>query len=87
LDEADANLDESARRALDANIKAFPGTVLMVSHRHSALRHCDTVWVLFEGRLEQQSDLPSQTNVVPLEVTRAVFSTDRQDRLRGPLCG
>jgi len=87
LDEADANLDEAARRALDANIKAFSGTVFMVSHRRSALRYCDTVWVLREGRLEQQSTLPSETNVVPLEVARTDFSTDRQEHLRGPLCG
>ena len=87
LDEADANLDEAARRALDANIKAFSGTVFMVSHRRSALRYCDTVWVLREGRLEQQNTLPSETNVVPLDVARTDFSTDRQEHLRGPLCG
>ena len=87
LDEADANLDASARQALDANIKAFAGTVLMVSHRRSALRQCDTVWVLREGRLEQQSNLPPETNVVPLEVARSGLPIDRHDRLRGPLCG
>lgn len=86
LDEADANLDEQARRALDANVAAFPGTVLMVSHRRSALRHCDTFWTLREGHLEQHAKPLSEANVVPLETGRSDLLADRQDRLRGALC-
>ena len=71
LDEADANLDRCAREALDHNIAAFPGTVLMVSHRQSALKTCDTLWVLNEGRLESCARLAPDANVVPLAVGRA----------------
>ena len=71
LDEADANLDQLARQALDNNIAAFPGTVLMASHRQSALKTCDTLWTLNEGRLESCTSLSPDTKVVPLVVGRA----------------
>ena len=51
LDEADANLDARAIRFLDANIQRFPGTVLMATHRDSALSLCDVQWSLQNGRL------------------------------------
>lgn len=86
LDEADANLDEQARRALDANVAAYPGTVLMVSHRRSALRNCDTLWTLREGHLEQHAKPLSKANVVPLESGRFDLLADRQNCLTGALC-
>ena len=87
LDEADANLDEQARRALDANVASFPGTVLMVSHRRTALSNCDTFWVLHDGRLEQRANPPFEANVVPLDAGRPDSDVGRQDRMRGSLCG
>ena len=86
LDEADANLDEQARRALDDNIKAFPGTVLMVSHRRSALRNCDTLWLLREGRLEQRANPGFEANVVSLGIPRSDFPDSEPCCLRVPLC-
>lgn len=71
LDEADANLDQHARQALDRGIAAFPGTVLMASHRQSVLKRCDTLWTLNEGSLESCTSLSSDTKVVPLVVGRA----------------
>ena len=68
LDEADANLDQRARQALDHNIAGFPGTVLMASHRQSALKNCDTLWNLNEGRLQNCTSLSPDTKVVPLVV-------------------
>ncbi len=66
LDEADANLDQAARQALDRNLATFPGTVLMASHRRSVLRVCDTLWVLREGLLERCVALAPDGKVVPL---------------------
>ncbi len=86
LDEADANLDEHARRALDANIAAFPGTVLIVSHRRSAIRNCDRFWVLQEGQLEQHPEPKIESNVVPLEIGQSDFPVDPHDVERGLLC-
>ena len=52
LDEVDANLDVPAIRALDTVIGSFPGTLLMATHRGSALRLCDAFWQLRDGHLE-----------------------------------
>jgi ATP-binding cassette subfamily B protein len=51
LDEADANLDEEAGRALDAVLAGFHGTVIMVSHRAERVEAADAVWHLEAGRL------------------------------------
>ena len=74
LDEADANLDEQARRALDRNVAEFSGTVLMASHRRSVLRGCDTLWVLRNGRLESRTDLRDMPNIVPMGVGKPAAS-------------
>lgn len=66
LDEADANLDEQARRALDRIISNFSGTVLMASHRRSVLRNCDAIWELRDGRLERCTDIEADANIVPI---------------------
>ncbi len=87
LDEADANLDQQALRALDANISTFPGTVLMVSHRRSALRHCDTVWALSDAGLEQYANALPEANVVSLHAFRSGLSIDRRSCPRGSSCG
>lgn len=54
LDEADANLDSGARCVLRRLIQSFPGTVLVATHRNSALASCDAVWRLNGGRLHRQ---------------------------------
>jgi len=53
LDEADANLDESARGALERVIRAERGrrTILVVSHRPQVAELADATWRLDSGRL------------------------------------
>lgn len=53
LDEADANLDEEASRALDAVLENFRGTVIMVSHRPERIANANVIWRLEEGRLAE----------------------------------
>lgn len=52
LDEAEANLDSQAIRALDGVVERFNGTVLMATHRRAALHTCNALWTLRGGRLE-----------------------------------
>lgn len=88
LDEADANLDGQARQALDRNVRGFPGTVLMASHRRSVLRTCDTLWMLRDGRLEACADLDDEANIIPIGVDVEVqlsASLHEQGAVRG--CG
>ena len=71
LDEADAHLDAQAARTLDRVIRSFSGTLLMATHRKSALSICDTFWYLDNGRLTA-GDAPDMENsvgenVVPME--------------------
>lgn len=56
LDEADANLDARAIRILDDVVRRFSGTILMVTHRPSALRLCDRRWVMEDGHLASLSN-------------------------------
>jgi len=53
LDEADANLDEAARDALERVIRAERGrrTILVVSHRPQVAELADATWRLDAGRL------------------------------------
>lgn len=51
LDEAEANLDARAIRVMERVIRDFAGTVLMATHRLSAIGLCDVAWSLNEGRL------------------------------------
>jgi len=51
LDEADANLDPDAGRALDSVLEEFRGTVVMVSHLPERIARADIIWHMEEGRL------------------------------------
>jgi len=51
LDEADANLDPKAARALDRVLAAYKGTVLLITHRPDRLASADVIWHLEDGRL------------------------------------
>jgi ABC-type multidrug transport system fused ATPase/permease subunit len=51
LDEAEANLDARAIRVMERVIGDFAGTLLMATHRPSAIGLCDVAWSLNEGRL------------------------------------
>lgn len=54
LDEPNANLDEAGEQALDAALlsaKKRGQTVMIASHRPSAIRHCDLVLVLQTGEV------------------------------------
>ncbi len=53
LDEADANLDAESEALLYDLVDRFRGTVLMVSHRPSAVAHADVVWHLDGGLLSR----------------------------------
>lgn len=59
LDEADAHLDMQAVRALDKVVRGFSGTLVMTTHRRSALRVCDTFWHLQDGGLIER-DYPAE---------------------------
>ena len=62
LDEADANLDAEAIKALDRVIAEFEGTLLMITHRSAALEACDAVWKLEKGRLNARPTPASNTH-------------------------
>ncbi len=51
LDEADANFDKQAGKVVDRILKAYPGTVLMVTHQMDHIMAADVVWYLESGRL------------------------------------
>ncbi len=54
LDEADANLDPKSSKILDAIIKQFSGTVIMVTHRLDRLYSADRIIYLENGVLLEQ---------------------------------
>lgn len=54
LDEPNANLDEAGELALDralAQAKASQQTVIIVSHRPAAIRHCDAIAIMQAGQI------------------------------------
>lgn len=51
LDEAEANLDETARKALDQVIESFEGTVIFVTHDLERAARADQVLVIRSGRI------------------------------------
>jgi len=51
LDEADANLDPDASAIVDRVLAAFPGTILLVTHRRERLADAAAIWHLRDGRL------------------------------------
>ena len=60
LDEADANLDLRAIRALNRVLECFDGTVIMATHRRTSWALCDTFWQLTDGVLKE---LPKPTRL------------------------
>lgn len=54
LDEADANLDPQAASVIDRVIAAYPGTVLLVTHRQDRMASASVLWHLDGGRLVGQ---------------------------------
>lgn len=52
LDEADANLDATARGVFDRVLRSYRGTVLFATHRREWIDRADSVWRLENGRLE-----------------------------------
>lgn len=56
LDEADANLDATARATLDRVVAAVRrrATVLVVTHRRETIERADAVWHLDGGRLVEE---------------------------------
>jgi ABC-type bacteriocin/lantibiotic exporter with double-glycine peptidase domain len=56
LDEATSNLDQGTERAVHKAIEqaAAVKTVIMVAHRLSTTRHCDSLYMLDQGRLIAQ---------------------------------
>lgn len=51
LDEPTNNLDGASRSLLDAAVRQFPGTVLLVSHDRDLLASVDTIAELRDGRI------------------------------------
>lgn len=64
LDEADANLDKSARALVDRIVQSQRGvrTVLVVSHRPEVLEWADAIWRLEDGRLLEDVSSYSDTD-------------------------
>ena len=54
LDEADANLDGESEKLIQRVLESYTGTVLMVSHRQTALSQIDQVWHLDTTETEAQ---------------------------------
>jgi len=56
LDEATSALDTATERAIVAAVEALKGrrTVLMIAHRLSTVRNCDTLYFLKHGRIEAE---------------------------------
>jgi len=54
MDEATSALDNTTERAVVQAVEALRGerTVIMIAHRLSTVRHCDTLYFLKEGRIE-----------------------------------
>ncbi|WP_029031777.1 ABC transporter ATP-binding protein [Salinarimonas rosea] len=54
FDEATSALDNSTERAIIGSVEALRGerTVIMIAHRLSTLRNCDTLYFLKAGRIE-----------------------------------
>ncbi len=65
LDEADANLDAQAVRALNRTIAQFPGTVVLATHRSASLASCDVHWHLAGGQLRHRSMPTGAARSVP----------------------
>lgn len=63
LDEADANLDPDASTVVDRVLAAFPGTVLLVTHRRERLANAAAIWHLRDGRLVEAGAAGDVLNV------------------------
>ena len=53
LDEATSSLDYETEARISTTLQSLAGTktLVIVSHRHQTVRHCDTIHVLRNGRL------------------------------------
>jgi len=53
LDEPTNHLDTRNRKSLMRMLKAYPGTLIVVSHDTEVLRHCiDTIWHIDDGEIQ-----------------------------------
>ncbi len=73
LDEAEANLDGAAVRALDRIIDAIPGTVIAITHDLSRAMRADLVLHMKDGRLVTSG--PPDQVLAPGSAARALFGT------------
>ncbi|RMG34122.1 MAG: ABC transporter ATP-binding protein [Gammaproteobacteria bacterium] len=88
LDETDAHLDPVAQEALEEVIRAFPGTVLLASHRNDALRLADRVWLLDHGELIAAGEPESLLARHKLVSSRQeILSNKPTGPLLRPVCG
>jgi ABC-type bacteriocin/lantibiotic exporter with double-glycine peptidase domain len=72
LDEADANLDPGAAAVVDRVLAAFPGTVLLVTHRPERLAAADAIWHVSGGRLVETG--PPDAVLAAVGPTRRLFA-------------
>ncbi|HSK40180.1 MAG TPA: ABC transporter ATP-binding protein [Arenibaculum sp.] len=56
LDEATSSLDNATERAIIGAVEALKGrrTIIMIAHRLTTVRNCDTLYFLKKGRIEAQ---------------------------------
>ena len=65
MDEATATLDITTEAAIMKEIRNLGITLLMVAHRLETVRHCDTIYVIDQGKIIQQgshANLMADTN-------------------------
>jgi len=74
LDEADANLDPDASAVVDRVLAAFPGTILLVTHRRERLDDADVIWHLRDGHMVEAG--PAGDVLQKIGPTTRFFSLD-----------
>ncbi len=85
FDEATSSLDTEAEAEVQRSIDALRGdkTIVLIAHRLSTVRNCDTIFVLKDGRLVERGDYDTLYNLNG-EFTQMA---DRQALTSGPQNG
>lgn len=62
LDEATSALDIETEKQIISNLRRLNKTIIYVAHRLSAIRHCDTIFVLEQGKIIEMGSHHSLIN-------------------------
>lgn len=81
LDEPSSHLDIYAQRALENAIKAYRGTVLMVSHDFYTVANCaDRILMLEDGTLKELSPRAFRKRIYKQYFSSDIFEQEKQSR-------